>query len=189
VKSTATSISCIILAGGEGKRVGGQDKGLVTYGGKTLIETVLNSVKPQVDDIIISANRNLDIYKQYCSQVVPDAGSSYKGPLAGILACLSHCQHERTLVIACDMPRLPDNLASRLSAAISDNDVAIASVDGHHQLAMLLKTDLSNTIQRELNKDNRKLMQWIKSLVYAVVDFDDQADAFVNLNRLPGSSA
>ena len=81
------NISCIILAGGEGKRVGGLDKGLVSYKNRPLIEHVIDNVHSQVDDIIISANRNIKKYNQYAAKVLNDSASDYRGPLAGIAAC------------------------------------------------------------------------------------------------------
>ena len=93
---SATFVSCIILAGGEGKRAGGLDKGLLPYKNKTgknkpLIEHVIDAVKNQVDDIVISANRNAESYKRYSAHVIGDATEDYQGPLAGIAACLKYC--------------------------------------------------------------------------------------------------
>ena len=184
MKHVATTTSCIILAGGEGKRVDGQDKGLIVYNDKPLVESVIDIMKPQADDIIISANRNINTYQQYTDNVVSDLSSSYQGPLAGINACLAHCKHSHAVVVACDMPNLPDDLVSRLFAAIGDNDVAIATVDNYHQLAMMIKTDMSEAIQQELDKGQRKLIQWVESVAYVTVNFDDMPDAFVNLNHL-----
>jgi len=182
---TASTTSCIILAGGQGKRVGGLDKGLVLYQGKPLIETVLEIMRPQVDDIIISANRNITSYQKYADNVVSDLSSSYQGPLAGIAACLKHCRHSHAVVVACDMPGLPDDLVSRLLAAMKNNDISIAAVDKHHQLALVLKTSLAESIQKQLDMDNRRLLQWVKSMAHASVSFDDEANAFMNLNHLP----
>ena len=61
----AKQFSCIILAGGEGKRADGMDKGLITYNDKPLIEHVIDAVSFQVDDIVISANRNIENYQKY----------------------------------------------------------------------------------------------------------------------------
>ena len=79
------NISCIILAGGEGKRVGGLDKGLVSYKNRPLIEHVIHTLQNQVDDIIISAIRNIKKYNQYTATVFNDSASDYRGPLAGII--------------------------------------------------------------------------------------------------------
>ena len=67
-----TSISCIILAGGEGKRFDRQDKGLIELDKKPLIEHIIDRVRPQLDDIVISANRNENTYKKYAKKVIGD---------------------------------------------------------------------------------------------------------------------
>ena len=185
---TSTQVSCIILAGGEGKRAGGADKGLVSYENKPLIQHVIDRVRPQTDEIIISANRNIDLYNQYTDKVFSDSSDQssgqHRGPLAGIAACLNHCKYEWALVVACDMPSLPDNLVERLSDNIQNNSVCIATVNNYHQLALLLRNNLSDSIMSRINKNQLKLIQWVESIPHGTVNFDDNPDAFLNLNTL-----
>ena len=181
---TPKQTSCIILAGGKGQRAGGEDKGLITYKNKPLIQHVIDSVAPQTDEIIISANRNLNIYKQYTNQVISDSADDYKGPLAGIASCLHHCKYEQVLVVACDMPCLPENLVERLNEKLLDHSISIAMVNHHHQLALLVKKTLADSIILRVNNNQLKLIQWVESLPYATVDFDDNPNAFLNLNTL-----
>lgn len=185
----ATFVSCIILAGGRGKRAGGLDKGLLPYKDKTgnnkpLIEHVIDTVKNQVDDIVISANRNIKSYKQYSANVIGDSTEDYQGPLAGIAACLKHCKHELVLVVACDMPNLPSNLVTRLLSEIQNNSISIATVNNHHQLALIIKGNMVDSVQQRLNNKQLKLMQWVESAPYNTVSFDDTPHSFVNLNHL-----
>ena len=187
MSNTAINFSCIILAGGEGKRARGKDKGLVLYNGRPLIEHVIDAIKHQVDDIVISANRNIETYKRYTSKVITDTSNSYQGPLAGIAASLPYCQHELVLVVACDMPALPANLVERLATDIQNTSICIATVDGHHQLAMIIKKDLLDSIRQRLNDDQLKLIRWVESVACNTVDFDDIAQAFINLNHLSSS--
>ena len=184
MNSSSIQFSCIILAGGEGKRAGGSDKGLLPYKDRALIEHVIDTVKFQVDDIIISANRNIDLYKQYTNKVINDFSDNYHGPLAGITACLPHCKHEIVLVVACDMPNLPDKLVDRLTENLQNNSICIATVKNHHQLAMIIRKNLFDSIQQHLDKNQLKLIQWVESVQYATVSFDDMPDAFTNLNHL-----
>jgi molybdopterin-guanine dinucleotide biosynthesis protein A len=179
---TPDKISCIILAGGRGKRAGGADKGLITYKGKPLIRYVIDKMGLQTDEIIISANRNLDVYSQYTNKVISDSIDGYQGPLSGIASCLSHCKYERVLIVACDMPSLPDDLAARLNEKLQDNAISIATVNHHHQLALLIKNNLSDSIQSRVNNNQLKFIEWVESLSHATVNFDDEADAFRNLN-------
>jgi len=181
--------SCIILAGGEGKRANGMDKGLISYNDKPLIEHVIDAVSLQVDDIVISANRNIDTYQQYANSIISDTSDSYRGPLAGIAASLPHCRHELVLVVACDMPSLPDALVERLAVDIHDQSICIATVDDHHQLAMIIKKCLLESIQQRLADDRLKLIQWVKSVPYNTVNFNDIPQAFINLNNLSADSS
>jgi molybdopterin-guanine dinucleotide biosynthesis protein A len=184
MNKTPDKISCIILAGGRGKRAGDADKGLVTYKGKPLIQYVIDKIGPQTDEIIISAKRNLDVYSQYTDKVVSDSIADYQGPLSGIASCLSHCKHEQVLIVACDMPSLPDDLVARLNEKLHDNAICIATVNHRHQLALLIKNNLSDSIQTRVNTKRLKLIDWVESLPHAMVNFDDEANAFLNLNTI-----
>lgn len=182
--NATTQISGIILAGGKGLRAGGIDKGLVPYKDKPLIQHVIDRIADQTDEIIISANRNLDIYGQYTDKVINDSFDNYKGPLAGIASCMSHCQYEWSLVVACDMPSLPDDLVTRLSENSQNKSICIATLNHRHQLAFLVKNDLSDSITTRIKNNQLKLIQWIESIPHATVSFDDIPDAFLNLNTI-----
>lgn len=184
MSNNTLQFSCIILAGGEGKRANGMDKGLIIYTGKPLIEHVIDAVSLQVDDIVISANRNIDSYLQYSNNVISDTSDSYRGPLAGIAASLPFCRHDLVLVVACDMPALPADLVERLAVDIDNKSIAIATVGDHHQLAMVLKKSLLESIQQQLADDRLKLIQWVQSVPYNIINFDDIPQAFINLNKL-----
>lgn len=174
-------VSCIILAGGEGKRVDGADKGLVLYKYIPLIEHVLSSIKPQVDEIVISANRNIDIYKEYGYKVIVDAAEDYKGPLAGIAAALPYCTYDRVLIVPCDMPYLSDNIVEKLSGK-ADKDISIVESDNKMQLVFLMHKKLLTSIQQSLESEQLRLMQWVKSHQPAVIKFADDS-AFKNFNN------
>ena len=179
-----TRLSCIVLAGGRGTRAGGADKGLLTFEGRPLIEHVIQQVAPQVDDIIISANRNTEEYRHYSNMVITDNDDGYLGPLSGILSCLPHCSHELVLIVACDMPALPGDLVQRLLVGIGNKTVCIATAHGQHQLALLIHKDLADSLQQQLDKEQLSLIRWVQSLPYATASFDDAAEKFTNLNTL-----
>ena len=186
---SAPQVSCIILAGGEGKRAGGSDKGFLPHTNESgndrpLIEHVIDAVKNQVDDIVISANRNIQSYKKYSANVIGDSTENYQGPLAGIAACLTHCRHEWVLIVACDMPNLPSNLVTRLLDGLKNNSISIATVGNHHQLALVVKRNLYESVQQRLDNRQLKLIRWVESVPYNTVSFDDMPEAFVNLNNL-----
>lgn len=182
MSSNAKQISCIILAGGEGKRVGGIDKGLLEYKNKPLIEHVINSVSTQVDDIVISANRNTEHYKRYSQTVISDEADQYLGPLAGIAAALPHCRHERVLVVACDIPFLPSDLIDRFLSEDGDSKLYIAESNNRLQLVMLLHLSLYASIKQSLDRGQLRLMQWAKAHHPTIVTFRDNM-AFKNFNN------
>jgi molybdopterin-guanine dinucleotide biosynthesis protein A len=176
-------ISCIVLAGGQARRMQGQDKGLVSFRGRPLIEHVIARIKPQIDQIIISANRNADRYAPYADLVIADQRSDFSGPLAGIASCLPHCQHNLVLVVACDMPNLPIDIGTRLSQAINHHEIAIASCHSRQQLALLLKTSLLDSILATLANHEFRFLNWVNTCDTVVVEYADES-TFVNINSL-----
>ena len=163
MNNTDTKISCIILAGGEGKRVDGQDKGLIQYKNKTLVQHVIDRVRPQVNEIIISANRNIEQYKSYNCPVISDSSEHYRGPMAGISAALPHCNNDWVLIVPCDMPLLPIDIIKSLSIGMNDNDLCIAESENRFQLVFLMKKILHESITQNLKDDQLRLMHWVKS--------------------------
>ena len=176
-----TSVSCIILAGGEGKRFNHEDKGLVQLNNEPLVAHVINRVNNQVDDIVISANRNIDTYKEYASHVIPDHLKNYQGPLAGIAASLPYCQHDQVLVVPCDIPLLPEDLVKTLEPA-NPAKLHILEIDDHLQLVFLIHQDLLATLNTYLEQGNHKVMDWAKKQNPHIVKLSTDIDTFINLN-------
>lgn len=160
----------------------GADKGLVDYKGRALIEHVIERVAPQVDDVIISANRNLDRYAAYGYRVVSDTLKNYAGPLAGLAAGLTATQSKLVLCVACDMPNLPADLVPRLRAELGTHDAAVAATPhGLQPVVALYRADILPQLDAWLGEGNRKAADWLAMLDHAKVMFDESA--FVNLNR------
>ena len=120
-----SKITGLILAGGQGTRMGRVDKGLQPFGGATMVAHVLQRLAPQVDTVVINANRNLPQYQAAAGAytdtgtvIVPDRMGGFEGPLAGVQAGLHDCATELLLTVPCDSPFLPADLAERLSAAL-----------------------------------------------------------------------
>ncbi len=175
--------SAIILSGGRGSRAGGEDKGLLDHHGTPLVEQVLERLAPQVDDIIISANRNLERYGTRGHTVVSDQLQGFQGPLAGILACLPHCRHPLTLVVPCDVPGLPLDLAARLLPMLEDQEACYAWDGARDQyLCAGLHCTLTNSLRAYLASGQRSVHRWYAGLRCRRVDFSDRPDAFANIN-------
>jgi len=127
------TITALILAGGASSRMGGIDKGLVDVAGHPLVEHVAARLSPQVAGVLISANRNLPLWRRYGWPVLTDAAPAGRGPLAGILAGLEQCPTDWLLVVPCDAPALPQDLAARLAAADPSRPLRVAHAGGDWQ--------------------------------------------------------
>jgi molybdopterin-guanine dinucleotide biosynthesis protein A len=179
-----------ILAGGAGRRVNGADKGLLDWRGKPLIEHVVARIAPQVDSLVISANRNRDNYAQFGYPVLADRVAGYPGPLAGIAAALAVAPHEWLLCVPVDLPLLPLDLAARLlQAAIAHGTTVAVAHDGQRRqsLCALLKGTLAASASASLARGDGAVWAWQDACGVVEVDFSDQPDAFTNLNSFaPG---
>lgn len=178
-------ISGIILAGGQGARFGGADKGLILLKGTPLVSHVAARLAPQVHHLIISANRNLDQYSELGYSVIKDEHGPYLGPLAGIAAALATITTELALVVPCDTPFLPRNLCQRLYTALQTEraDIAIAH-DGQQlqHMCVLMRRTLLDSLNHELALNHLKVHTWMRQQHHCVVEFADQAGAFININ-------
>ena len=102
-------ITGLVLAGGKGSRMGGVDKGLVAFEDMPLVEHVIGILKPQCRTLVVSANRNEDVYAKYGYPVVTDDDKNFSGPLAGIAAALEIVKTPYMVVAPCDSPFLPSD--------------------------------------------------------------------------------
>jgi molybdopterin-guanine dinucleotide biosynthesis protein A len=180
------NISGLILAGGAGSRLAGADKGLAELRGKPLVQHLIERIAPQVDELMISANRNTARYAEFGCTVVRDLAPSpqeaYAGPLAGLQAGLTQAHHPLLLCVPCDTPYLPDDLATRLLAGLGHAALAVARCDGHPQPTVcLVRQQCLPSLNDFLRHGERKMGWWQRQLDAAYVDFPDVA-AFANLN-------
>lgn len=111
---TLAPCSILLLAGGQGQRMGGRDKGLIEWRGEALIRHLQRLTRPLTDDLIISCNRNREQYAPLADQLVQDDQSDFPGPYAGIRAGLAVARHEFLLVMPCDTPLLDVGLLQGL---------------------------------------------------------------------------
>lgn len=176
-------ITAVILAGGEGRRMQGADKGLLGLWDKPLVAHLLKRLAPQVATVLINANRNQQRYRQY-APVITDHLAGFAGPLAGFEAGLSHAPSEWVLFVPCDSPLVPTDLAERLCAAISHPGQIAVVDDGTrlHAATALLHQSLLPSLNDYLEGGDRKLQLWFARHELLTVNFSDQVDAFTNLN-------
>jgi molybdopterin-guanine dinucleotide biosynthesis protein A len=178
-------VTGIVLAGGRGSRMGGVDKGLQQLRGKPMIDWVLGRFAPQVAEIVINANQNVTTYAKYGHRVVSDEIGGFAGPLAGLHAGLKAAAHPLVVTVPCDSPFLPTDLVSRMNSALKENDLAVAKTgDQPHPVFALMKRNVRESLEAFLATGGRKIDAWYAALKVVEVGFDDEADAFRNINTL-----
>lgn len=181
---TTPTICACLLAGGRGERLGGQDKGLVELDGQPLVAHCIARLQPQVNEIMISANRNTDRYATFGHRVITDPIDNYAGPLAGLLAVMQATTHPLILLAACDSPFLPPDLAARLTAALAGCDEAVAVVESGGRMQPVfacVPCSAEASLTDYLAAGGRKIMTWYSAIGFIPVPFAD-ADAFANIN-------
>lgn len=179
------NITGIILAGGRARRMGGQDKGLIQLGMKPMIEYVLNAIEPQVDAIIINANRNQTTYEKYGFPVVADQIEGYCGPLAGMASGLQISETPFIVTAPCDSPLIPDNLVHKLYLTLRQENAEICTAFSNGRLQpvfTLMKSELLSSMLDFLNNGERKIDRWFEKHHLAIADFSDQPETFININ-------
>jgi molybdenum cofactor guanylyltransferase len=193
VSSPASPIVGVILAGGQSRRMGGGDKGLLPLGARPVVAHVIERLRPQVDDLILNANGDPSRFAALGLTVVPDAIQRGSGPLAGILAGLSwtrtHRPQARGIVTAaCDTPFFPADLVARLTAASDDGTRCAVSWSGGrmHPVFAFVPLSLMDAVATFLAEARSlKASAWMERNHAATVDFALAAgglDPFFNLN-------
>jgi molybdopterin-guanine dinucleotide biosynthesis protein A len=181
----SVNISGVVLAGGQGRRMGGVDKGLQVLRGRPMVAHVLKRLAPQVGDILINANQNAATYRRFGYPVIGDEISGFAGPLAGLHAGLKAATHPLVVTVPCDSPFLPFDLVSRLYAELKDNELAVAKTgDQPHPVFALVRKSVRDNLEQFLAGGGRKIDAWYASLAVVEVSFDDEAGAFRNINTL-----
>jgi len=198
----------LVLAGGRSSRFGGTDKGLIPFRQKTMISSVIDTLRPQVNDLIISANANLETYQQFGYSVIPDQTTGFYGPLMGIYSAMRYISdihfpaaeqvnkaqakinHQpepvSLLVVPCDMPLLPGNLKDALLNAQTHSQQISVVRENHRLQPLVLLLPLSHMSQlaNYLNEGNHKVTDWVLSTNPAICDFTAQSCCFNNINSV-----
>ncbi|MGV8920972.1 MAG: molybdenum cofactor guanylyltransferase MobA [Pseudomonas sp.] len=152
--------SILLLAGGRGQRMGGQDKGLVEWNARPLIAYVHDTVRPFTDDLIISCNRNQDRYQVFADRLVSDEQQDFPGPLAGVLAGLAVARHPWVLVLACDAPRIDRLLIEQLLSGASGTSPLMVQQAGQWQpMFSLIPAALLPALRASWEQGERSLLR------------------------------
>jgi molybdopterin-guanine dinucleotide biosynthesis protein A len=182
---TMPSCTGIVLAGGQGRRMGGIDKGLVELQGRPMVAHVIERFAPQVQSMLINANQNVERYAAFGYRVISDAVGGFAGPLAGLHAGMAAADTPLVATVPCDSPFLPHDLIARLGHALREQraQLAVARTFAQpHPVFCLAERALLGHLEAFLQGGGRKIDAWYASLAIAEVSFDDEADAFRNIN-------
>ena len=179
-------ITAVVLAGGQGRRVEEKDKGLIEFGGKTLVQYVLDALMKQTNDIMIVANRNVETYRSFGFPVVSDRIEGFQGPLAGLDAAFSVTGSSFLFCVPCDSPFISDDIMNRLINAASGNNPIVVACDGKrlHPVISLVHRSVWPDIESRLCEGRLKLMDWIEATGYDVADFSSCPEMLQNLNTM-----
>ena len=178
-------ITAVILAGGQGRRMGGQDKGLLDFDGRLMIEILIEALQNQQLDIVINANRNQSKYQSYGYPVFSDDLKDFQGPLAGFASAMAVVKTNYILTLPCDSPLLADNFVERFIETHNREQASVCVAHDGERLQpvyALIDTALLDDLQRFLQSGERKIDRWYAQHAYATVDFSDAATMFENIN-------
>jgi len=176
----------VVLAGGRAERMGGHDKGLLPLAGAPLVARAIRRLRPQVVDVLISANRNLESYRQFGCRVIQDGqGEQFRGPLAGILAALRAAETPYVLTAPCDSPLLPPDYGRRMWETLEREraGLAVAFFDGSWQpVFALVPVALREDLAAWLMEGKGQVGRWLRRHRPALVEFSDGSALFRNIN-------
>jgi molybdopterin-guanine dinucleotide biosynthesis protein A len=165
--------------------MGGVDKGLQPLRGRPMAAWVIERFAPQVDEVLINANQNLERYSALGHRVIPDEITGYAGPLAGLHRGLTEAANDLVATVPCDSPFLPGDLIARLRAALEREraEIAVAKTgDQPHPVFCLCRRSVLPGLTAFLAAGGRKIDAWYANLKVIEVAFDDNPGAFSNIN-------
>lgn len=177
--------SILLLAGGRGQRMGGQDKGLIDWRGRPLIAWLHDTVRPMTDDLLLSCNRNQSTYAQYADQLVCDNEQGYPGPLAGIRSGLSAARNRWMLLLPCDTPLIDRPLLKSLYAAATsaaERPVMLRCGTQLEPLFSIIPTGLRPEIERLWLAGERSPLRALIQLGALELQVPDADPRLANLN-------
>jgi molybdenum cofactor guanylyltransferase len=186
LKHDQRSVLGVILAGGDSRRMNGQDKFLMPLGDKLLLQHIIDRVRPQVNDVILNINKPFHRTEFSSLKTIPDIMANSLGPLSGVYTALSYANqkgYELVATFACDTPFVPDNFVSELMKK-SDNPIVVAkSNNKRHPVMALWHVSLMEDLKISLDNGDRKLLKWVEKYSVSEVEWQEKWDPFFNINN------
>jgi len=164
--------------------MGGQDKGLQKLAGKPLVEYVIERLAPQVNALVINANRSTESYAAFGYPIIGDNITGFIGPLAGLHAGLKACGTPLLMTAPCDSPFLPIDLVARLREGLESTGAMVAvarTSDGLQPVFVLVRREALPDLESFLTAGGRGIQAWLNRQPLEIVDFENAA-AFANIN-------
>ena len=185
--SSPAEVGGVILAGGLARRMEGRDKGLIPLLNKPMVQWVMEALQPQVDHLILNANRNQEAYRELGAKVVADVHPGHLGPLAGLASGMAELPHRYIFMCPCDSPFLPATMVADLLQALQQQaDIAVACDDERLQPVFLLAhRRVAPSLTAFLDAGERKIDRWFADLNTVSVNFSHFPQVFTNINSEP----
>ena len=178
-------VDALILAGGQGRRLGGTDKGLLPYDPATsFARTLADLLRPYCRHVLISCNRNQEHYRNFADQLIADDPPTTLGPLAGIVAARKASDADFLLITPCDTPDLDPRFPQRMLLGLTVTSRPRVVDDGqrHQLLHLLLPRPLTGSINDYLAQGQHSVKGWLYSWTPDIVSFADCPQLFRNIN-------
>ena len=176
-------VSIAILAGGKSSRMGGNDKGLIYFYGKSVVSRLIGLAQDFSSDIFIIANNNLDKYNQIHPNVYTDILDGFQGPLSGIYTAMSKSKNKYLIILPCDGPFITKQYFEALSTHDSNKDIlVIRTGDRLQPVYARIKTSLLKKLEKFLQSGERKIDKWYNSCEFEEICFEEDMIMFLNIN-------
>ena len=178
-------VTVVILAGGQGRRMGGQDKGWVEYEGKPMIQHILEKLTPQADEVIIIANRNQQDYRALGVSVFSDYLEGFQGPLVGIATGLKESQYDQVVFVPCDGPFISSELVKTFVEQYQRfKKPVVVATDGKRlqPMVVMIEKQLLPKLLVAIEAGERKPDRWYADMGMDEVNFEPQS--LYNFNTL-----
>lgn len=183
----------LLLAGGQARRMGGGDKCLLAFAGRTLLAHAVERLEPQVDGLVLNANGDPARFADYGLPVLADVVPGFAGPLAGVLTGMAFVHQldepcDWLVTAATDTPFFPLDVVARLQAAAraTGADIAFArSANRVHPVFGLWRVSLHDALAAALTEEReRKIDRFAARYRVATAEFEARTfDPFFNINR------
>jgi len=176
-------VSIAILSGGKSSRMGGNDKGLIDFYGKSVLSRIINLASDFSSDIFVVANNNLDKYSQIHPYVYTDILVGFQGPLSGIYTAMSKCKNEKLIILPCDGPFIKDTYFEVLTSYKSSKNIQVVkTVDRLQPVHARIDSALLKNLENFLQSGERKIDKWYNTCGYDEIFFDSNLEMFLNIN-------